>query len=107
MKRIVIIGTFLLLIGLAAGTASAGVVLPPGWPLLPPIVTPDTYGYYSYPYTYGYYSYPYPYYGYWGYPYRYYGYWGPRSWGHGRGYYGYRSHGFRGYGYRDHRGYRR
>ncbi len=102
MKRIVLTGTLLLFFVLTAGTASAGVILPPGWPLLPPVVTsPGPYAYpygdYSYPYPYGYYSYPYPY-GYYSYPYRYYGYWGPRYWGYGgRGYYGYRGRGYRGY----------
>ena len=107
MKRIVLIGTLLLLFVLTAGTASARVILPPGWPFLPPIITPpvieapppayypDTYGY-SYPY--GYYGSRRP--GYWGYGGRgYYGYRGPGYWGHGgRGYYGYRSPGYGGHG---------
>ncbi len=106
MKRMVLLGTLLLLFVLTAGTASAGIVLPPGWPLLPPVITsgappayyPDTDGYYAYPYPYGYYSYPY----------RYYGYRGPGYWGHGgRGYYGYRGHGGGGHGYQGHGGYRR
>lgn len=93
MKRIVLIGTLLLLFGLTAGIASAGVILPPGWPLLPPVITspgappayyPDTYGYYSYPYGY-------------------YGFRGPGYWGQGgRGYYGPQGHSYRGHG-----GYRR
>jgi len=91
MERIVLIGTLLLFLVLTAGTVSAGIILPPGWPFLPPIVTspgpPSAY------YPYGYYSYPYPY-GYYSYPYRYYGYRGPGYWGYGgRGYYGYRGHG--------------
>ncbi len=112
MKRIALIGTLLLLFVLTAGTASARVILPPGWPFLPPILTPpvteapppayypDTYGSYSYPYGY-------------------YGSRGPGYWGHGgRGYYGprgpsYRGHGERGYygsrspSHRGHDGYRR
>jgi len=104
MKRIVLIGTLLLLFVLTAGTASARIILPPGWPFLPPIITPpvveaappayypNTYGYDSYPNTYGY-SHPYPY-GYYSYPYGYYGYRGPGYWGYGgRGYYGYRGYG--------------
>ena len=137
MKRIVLIGTLLLVFVLTAGTASAGVILGPGWPFLPPIITPPAYypgpyGYDSYPDTYGYDSYPYPY-GYYSYPYGYYGpwrwgYWGYRRWGYygpwspgyggygGRGYYGsrgpsYGGHGggggSRGSGYGGHGGYRR
>ncbi len=96
IKGIVLSGTLLLLLVLTAGTVSAGVILPPGWPLLPPIITspvietpPPAY----YPYPYGYYSYPYPY-GYYSYPYRYYGprVWGPGYWGHGGRYYGHRNH---------------
>ena len=125
MKRIVLIGTLLLLFVLTAGTASARIILPPGWPFLPPIITPpvveaappayypNTYGYDSYPNTYGY-SYPYPY-GYYSYPYGYYGYRRPGYWGYGgRGYYGYRgygSYGGGGYsrspGHGGHGGYRR
>ncbi len=107
MKRIALIGTLLLVSVLTAGgTASAGVVLPPGWPFLPPVITsdpppayyPDTYGYYSYPNVYSYYSYPY----------RYYGYRGPGHWGYGgRGYHGYQGHGGGGHGYQGHSGYRR
>jgi len=96
MKRIVLIGTLLLVFILTAGAASARIILPPGWPFLPPIIAPpvieapppayypNPYGYYSYPYPYGYYSYPYPY-GYYSYPYGYYGSraWGPGYWGHG------------------------
>ena len=104
MKRIVLIGTLLLLFVLTAGTASARIILPPGWPFLPPIITPpvieappaayypDTYGYYSYPYPYGYYSYPYRYYGPRGHGYGGYGgrgYYGPRGPSHG-GHGGYR-----------------
>lgn len=104
MKRIVLIGTLLLLFVLTAGTASARVILGPGWPFLPPIITPpvieapppayypDTYGYYSYPYPYGYYSYPY----------RYYGFRGP-GYG-GRGYYGSRGSGYGGHGGRSYSG---
>jgi len=103
MKRIVLIGTLLLVFVLTAGTASAWIILPPGWPFLPPIIAPpvieapppayypNPYGYYSYPDTYGYYSYPYGYYGsrargrgYWGYG--------------GRGNYGSRGSGYRGQG---------
>jgi len=103
MKRIVLIGTLLLVFVLTAGTASAGIILPPGWPLLPPIVSPpvieapplayypDTYGYYSYPYPYGYYSYPYRYYRFRA--------WGPGYSGYGgQGYYGYRGPSYRGHG---------
>jgi hypothetical protein len=87
MKRIVLIGTLLLVFVLTAGTASARVILGPGWPFLPPIIAPpvieapppayypNPYGYYSYPDTYGYYSYPYGYYGSRA--------WGPGYWGHG------------------------
>jgi hypothetical protein len=111
MKRIVLIGTLLLVFVLTAGTASARIILPPGWPFLPPIIAPpgieapppayypDTYGY-SYPY--GYYGSRGP--GYWGYGGR--GYYGPRGpsyRGHGgRGYYGSRSPSYQGHG-----GYRR
>ena len=88
MKRVALLGTLLLVFVLTAATASAGIILPPGWPFLPPIITPpvigapspayypDSYDYYSYPYPYGYYSYPYGYYGYRG--------WGPGYWGYGR-----------------------
>ena len=123
MKRIVLIGTLLLVFVLTAGTASAGVILGPGWPFLPPIITPPAYypgpyGYDSYPDTYGYDSYPYPY-GYYSYPYGYYGFraWGPGYWGYGgRGYYGPRGPGHGGHGggggsrgpsYGGHGGYRR
>ncbi len=98
MKRILLISALLLLFVLTAGTASARVVLPPGWPFLPPIVTPPVIevpsaGYY--PDTYGYHSYPYGYYGSRG----------PGHRGHGeRGYYGSRGSGYRGHGYRDHGG---
>ena len=115
MKRIVLIGTLLLVFVLTAGTASAQIILPPGWPFLPPIIAPprayypNPYGYYSYPYPYGYYSYPYGYYGsrgpgYWGYSGRgYYGSRGPIYRGYGGwGYYGSRGPIYRGYG-----GYRR
>ena len=40
MKRIVLIGTLLLVFVLTAGTASAQIILPPGWPFLPPIIAP-------------------------------------------------------------------
>jgi hypothetical protein len=82
MKRIVLISTLLVVFVLSVGTASAQIVLPPGWPFLPPIIAPpvneapppafnpNPYGYYSYPNTYGHYSYPY-------------GYYGPRAWGPG------------------------
>ena len=93
MERIMLIGTLLLVLVLTAGTASARIILGPGWPFLPPIITPPVVeapppAYYpdSYAYPYGYYSYPYGYYRYWG----------PGYWGHGgRGYYGpgYRGHG--------------
>jgi hypothetical protein len=88
MKRIVLIGTLLLVFVLTAGIASAQIILPPGWPFLPPIISspvieapppayyPNPYGYYSYPYPYGYYSYPYGYYS----PRA----WGPGYWGHWR-----------------------
>jgi hypothetical protein len=106
MKRIVLIGTLLLVFVLTAGTASAQIILPPGWPFLPPIIAPPR-AYYPNPY--GYYSYPYGYYGsrgpgYWGYSGRgYYGSRGPGYWGYsGRGYYGSRGPIYRGYG-----GYRR
>ena len=107
MKRIVFIGILTLVSVLAAGTASAQIILPPGWPFLPPIISapvieppppayyPNPYGYYSYPHPYRYYSYPH-------------GYYGSRSWGPG-----YRGHGGRGYygprgpSYRGHGGYRR
>ena len=61
MKRIVLIGTLLLVFVLTAGTASARVILPPGWPFLPPIIAPPVIvapppAYYPNPY--GYYSYP-------------------------------------------------
>jgi hypothetical protein len=99
MKRIVLIGTLLLVFVLTAGTASAQIILPPGWPFLPPIIAPPR-AYYPNPY--GYYSYPYPY-GYYSYPYGYYGSRGPGYWGYsGRGYYGSRGPIYRGYG-----GYRR
>jgi len=82
MKRIVLIATLLLVFVLTAGTASARIILPPGWPFVPPIIEapppvyyPNPYGYYSSPDPYGYYSYPY-------------GYYGPRAWGPG-----YRGHG--------------
>ena len=123
MKRIVLIGILPLVFVLTVGTASAQIILPPGWPFLPPIISspvieapppayyPNPYGRYSYPYPYGYYSYPYGYYGsrawgsgYWGYGGRgYYGYRGPGygSYG-GRGYYGSQSPGYPGHG-----GYRR
>jgi hypothetical protein len=107
MKRIVLIGTLLLVFVLTAGTASAQIILPPGWPFLPPIISspvietrppayyPNPYGYSPYPYPYRYYSYPYGYYG----PRA----WGPGYWGHGvRGYYG-----SRGPGYGGHARYRR
>ena len=98
MKGIVLIGTLLLVFVLIAGTASAQIILPPGWPFLPPIISspvieapPPAY----YPNPYGYYSYPYGYYGFRA--------WGPGYWGYGgRGYYG-----SRGPGYRGHGGYRR
>ena len=94
MKRIVLIGTLLLVFVLTAGTASARVILGPGWPFLPPIITPPVIGApppASYPDPYGYYSYPYGYYGRWA--------WGPRYWGYGgRGYYGSRSPGYGGHG---------
>ena len=119
MKRTGFIGTVLLVLVLTGGTASAQIILPPGWPFLPPIISspvieapppayyPNPYAYYSYPYPYGYYSY--------------YGRraWGPGYWGHGgRAYYGSRGPGYRGYGgrgyygsrgpgYRGHGGYRR
>ena len=105
MKRIVLIGTLLLVFVMTAGTASAQIILPPGWPFLPPIIAPPVIGapppaYYPNPY--GYYSYPYPY-GYYSYPYGYYGSRGPGYWGYsGRGYYGSRGPIYRGYG-----GYRR
>ena len=104
MKRIVLISTLLLVFILTAGTASARIILPFGWPFLPPIIAPpviapppayypDSYDYYSYPYPYGYYSYPYGYYGSRG----------PGYWGYGgRGYYGSRGPGYGGQG-----GYRR
>jgi len=101
MKRTVLISTLLLLFVLTAGTASARVILPPGWPFLPPIITPPVIeapppAYYHG--TYGYYSYPYGYYGSRG----------PGYWGYGgRGYYGPRGSGYRGHGYRGHGGYRR
>jgi len=105
MKKIVLLGTLLLVFVLTAGTVSAQIILPPGWPFLPPIISspvigasppayyPNPYGYYSnpyYPYPYRYYSYPY-------------GYYGPRAWGPGyrgyggRGYYGSRGPGYGGY----------
>ena len=61
MKRIVLIGTLLLVFVLTAGTASAQIILPPGWPFLPPIIVPPVIeapppAYYPNPY--GYYSYP-------------------------------------------------
>ncbi len=94
IKGIILVGITFLLLVLAAGTASAGVILPPGWPLLPPIVSPPVVetpppAYYAYPY--GYYAYPY---GYYSYPYRFYGprVWGPGYWGHGGRYYGHRGH---------------
>ena len=98
MKRIVLISTLLLVFVLTAGTGSAQIILPPGWPFLPPIISspvieapPPAY----YPNPYGYYSYPYGYYGYRG--------WGRGYWGYGgRGYYGSRSPGYGGHG-----GYRR
>gem|GEM_PF-691282 len=101
MKRIVLIGTLLLVFVLTAGTASAQIILPPGWPFLPPIISspvieapPPAY----YPNPYGYYSYPYGYYGYRG----------PGYWGYGgRGYYGYRRPGYGGYGGRGYYGSRR
>ena len=79
MKGIVLISTLLLAFVLTAGTASAQIILPPGWPFLPPIVSPPVNeapppAYYPNPY--GYYSYPYGYYG----PRA----WGPRYWGHWR-----------------------
>ena len=103
MKRIVLIGTLLLVFVLTTGTASARIILPPGWPFLPPIIAPpvieapppaydpNPYGYYTYPDTYGYYSYPYGYYGFRGWGPGYWGYggwgrariWGPGYWGHG------------------------
>ena len=101
MKRIVLIGTLLLVFVLTAGTASAQIILPPGWPFLPPIIAPPVIeapppAYYPNPY--GYYSYPYPY-GYYSYPYGYYRSWGPGYWGYsGRGYYGYRGPGYWGHG---------
>jgi hypothetical protein len=111
MKKIVVIGTLLLLFILTAGTASAQIILPPGWPFLPPIITPPVIGappsaYYNDSYGY---SYPYGYYGsrgpgYWGYGGG--GYYGPRGpsyRGHrGKGYYGSRSPSYQGHG-----GYRR
>ena len=87
MKRIVLIGTLLLVFVLTAGTASARVIFGPGFHFLPPIIAPrvivapppayypNPYGYYSYPDTYGYYSYPYGYYGFRA--------WGPGYWDHG------------------------
>ena len=101
MKRIVLVSTLLLLFVLTAGTASAGIILPPGWPFLPPIITPPVIeapppAYY--PDTYGYYSYPYGYHGYRG----------PGYWGYGgRGHYGPPGSSYRGHGYRGHGGYRR
>ena len=99
MKRIVLIGTLLLVFVMTAGAASARVILGPGWPFLPPIITPPVIeasppGYYAYPYSY--YSYPYDYYSY---PYGYYRYrpWGPGYWGGGRGYYRHWGPGYRGY----------
>ena len=92
MKRIVLIGTLLLLFVLTAGTASARVILPPGWPFLPPIISPpvvETPPPAYYPDTYGSYSYPHGYYGSWGR-----GYWGYG----GRGYYGPRGPSYRGHG---------
>ena len=101
MKRILLISTLFLLFVLTAGTASARVILPPGWPFLPPVITPpviDVPPPAYYPNAYGYYS---P-------PYGYYGYRGPGYWGHGgRGYYGPRGHSYGGHGYRGHGGYRR
>ncbi len=111
MKKIVVIGTLLLLFILTAGTASAQIILPPGWPFLPPIITPPVIGappsaYYNDSYGYSY-------------PYGYYGSRGPGYWGYGGGgYYGprgpsYRGHGRRGYpgfrspSYQGHGGYRR
>jgi len=106
MKRIVLIGTLLLVFVLTAGTASAARVFW-GGPFLPPIIAPpviqgppaayypNPYGYYPYPYPYPYYSYPYGYHGFRA--------WGRGYWGYdGRGYYG-----SRGPGYRGHGGYRR
>jgi hypothetical protein len=96
MKRIVLIGTLLLVFVLTAGTASAQIILPPGWPFLPPIISSPVIGasppaYYND--SYGYYSYPYGYYGSRG----------PGYWGYGgRSYYGSRGPSYRGYG-----GYRR
>ena len=92
MKRIVLISTLMLLFVLTAGTASAWVILPPGWPFLPPIITPpviEAPPQAYYPNTYGYYSYPYGYYGVRG----------PGYWGYGgRGYYGPRGPSYRGHG---------
>ena len=105
MKKIALLGTLLLVFVLTAGTVSAQIILPPGWPFLPPIISspvigapppayyPNPYGYYSNPY------YPYPY-RYYPYPYGYYGprAWGPGYWGYGgRGYYGSRGPGYGGY----------
>lgn len=97
----------LLAFAMTAGATSAQIILPPGWPFLPPIIAspvievpppayyPKPYSYYSYPYSYRYHSHPH-------------GYTGPRTWppDHrgrgGRGYYG-----ARGRSYRAHGGYRR
>jgi len=40
MKRFVLISTLLLVFILTAGTAPAQIILPPGWPFLPPIISP-------------------------------------------------------------------
>jgi hypothetical protein len=100
MKRIVLIGTLLLLLVFAAGTASARVILPPGWPFLPPIITPPVIEVSPPAYYHGYHGYRGP--GYWGHGGQ--GYSGPRDHGYrgheGRGYYGSRSH-------QGHGGYRR
>ncbi|MGZ3514853.1 MAG: hypothetical protein ACXU93_12975, partial [Thermodesulfobacteriota bacterium] len=103
MKRIILIVTLLLALIITAGTASAGIILGPGWPFLPPIITPPVVSApVPYPYPYGYSGYPY---GYYSYPYGYYPFrpWGPRywgyGWGYGRGYYGYRGHGYWGGGH--------
>ena len=94
MKTFILMGALLLALITTAGTASAGIILGPGWPLLPPTITPPVVtpppAYYTYPY--GYYSYPYGYYTYPSYRFRA---WGPGYWGYGRGYY--RWPGYRGY----------
>ncbi len=89
MKKILLLGTLLLVFCLTTGTASAWVSFRFGPPVVigPPVVTAPPPAYYPYPYAY---SYPYGYYGpgyygYYGYGARVPGYWGGGWTHHGWG----------------------